>query len=56
MRESQTRKIPMTLILGDTERDNKEISYRLYGEKDTTTLKLDEFIEMVVLKIKNKTK
>ena len=54
MRESQTRKIPMTLILGDMERDKEEISYRLYGEKDTTTLKLDEFITLVNDKIKNR--
>ena len=54
MREAQTRKIPMTLILGDKERDNKEISYRLYSEKETTTMKLDEFIEFINLKIKEK--
>ena len=54
MRESQTKKIPMTLILGDKERDNKEISYRLFGEKDTTTLKLDEFIKYIIDKKNNK--
>ena len=54
MRESQTRKIPMTLILGDKERDNEEISYRLYSEKDTTTMQLDEFIKFVTEKVKNK--
>ena len=36
MRESQTRKIPYTLILGDKERDNKEISYRKFGSQETT--------------------
>ncbi|MBQ8206634.1 MAG: threonine--tRNA ligase, partial [Bacilli bacterium] len=54
MRESQTKKIPMTLILGDKERDNNEISYRLFGERETTTLKLDEFINFINDKIKNK--
>ncbi len=54
MRESQTKKIPMTLILGDKERDNKEISYRLFGEKDTTTLKLDDFIKYIIDKKNNK--
>jgi len=54
MREAQTKKIPMTLILGDKERDSVEISYRLYGEKDTTTMTLDEFITFVNDKIKNK--
>ena len=38
MRESQTRKISYTLIIGDKERDNKEISYRLFGQTKTITL------------------
>ena len=33
----------MTLVLGDKDRDNEEVSYRLYGEKDTTTLNLDAY-------------
>ena len=31
LREVQTSKIPYTIILGDNEKDNKEISFRLYG-------------------------
>ncbi len=54
MRESQTKKIPLTLILGDKEMENNEISYRLYSEKDTTTLKLDDFIKFVEEKRDNK--
>ncbi len=54
MRESQTKKIPITLILGDKEMENKEISYRLYGEKDTTTLSLDKFLKFVEEKRDNK--
>ena len=54
MRESQTRKIPYTLILGDKERDNKEISYRKFGSQETTTLSQDEFISMVKEVIDNK--
>ncbi len=54
MRESQTKKIPLTLILGDQERDNETISYRLHGEKETTTLSLEEFISMLNEVIKNK--
>ena len=54
MRESQTKKTPITLIIGDNEKDSNLVSYRLFGEKDTTTMKLDEFIEFVTLKIKNK--
>ncbi len=54
MRESQTKKIPITVILGDKELENKEISYRLYGEKDTTTLSLEEFINFIETKRANK--
>lgn len=54
MRESQTRKIPYTLILGDKERDNKEISYRKFGSQETTTLSQEEFISMMKEVIDNK--
>ena len=53
MRESQVRKIPFTLILGDQERDNNTISYRLFGSKDTTTVSKEEFINLITNKIKN---
>ena len=54
MRESQTRKIPYTLILGDNEKDNKTISFRLHGEKETTTVSVDEFIKILKDKIDKK--
>ncbi len=47
MRESQTKKVPVTLILGDNERDNNTISYRLFGTRETTTLSVDEFINHI---------
>src|SRR5574344_1141952 len=54
MRDAQIRKMPYNLILGDKERDNNEVSYRLYGETETTTLKLDEFVSMIKNEIDNK--
>ncbi len=54
MRESQTRKIPYTLILGDRERDNGEVSYRLHGKEETITLGIDEFIKYIDIEIKAK--
>lgn len=54
MRESQTRKIPYTLIIGDKERDNDEISYRKFGEVNTTTVSTSEFLEMFKDIIKNR--
>lgn len=56
MRESQTKKIPFTLILGQNEVDNETISYRKFGSQDTTTLSVSEFISMIEDIIKNKRK
>ncbi len=47
MRESQTRKIPFTLILGNNERDENTISYRLYGKEETHTLPKEEFVSFI---------
>ena len=54
LRESQTKKVPYTLILGDNEKDNKQISYRKFGSKDTTTVEKDEFIKMLTKEIKER--
>lgn len=54
IRESVTRKIPFTLILGDNERENNAISYRKYGSNETNTLNKDEFIKMIKQLIKDK--
>lgn len=54
MRESQTRKIPFTIVLGDKERDNMEISFRRFGSQETTTMSKDEFIKLINEEIMNK--
>ncbi len=54
MRESQTKKNPLTLVLGDNEKDNNQISYREYGKQETITCSIDEFISKVNECIKNK--
>ena len=54
MRESVLSKVPYTLILGDKERDNNTISYRLRGEKETNTLSIEEFINKIHEEINNK--
>ncbi len=54
MRESQTKKVPLTLIIGDNERDNNLVSYRLHGSKETITCSKEEFISKVKESIKNK--
>ncbi|MBE6149469.1 MAG: threonine--tRNA ligase [Firmicutes bacterium] len=54
LREAVVKKIPVTVILGQNEVDNNTISYRLHGSEDTTTVTVDEFINMLNEKIKNR--
>ena len=54
MRESQTKKIPFTLIIGDKEKQDNSISYRLFGSRDTVTLSKEEFVNKVLDDIKRK--
>ena len=42
MRESQTKKIPLTLIIGDNEVKDGNVSYREFGKTETTTCKIDK--------------
>lgn len=52
IRESQTRKIPYTLVIGNSERDFNTVTYRKHGEDDTVTVSLCEFIDMLKGQIK----
>ena len=54
LREAQIKKIPYTIILGDSEKENKTISYRLHGETETKTVSQEEFIKKILEEIKNK--
>ena len=55
MRESQTKKIPYTLVLGDNEKENKTVTYRKHGSSDKETLSIDDFKELVLTQIEEKT-
>ena len=44
IRESQTKTIPLTLIIGDQEKDNNTISYRKFGSQATIAKKTFKFI------------
>ena len=54
MRESQTKKIPYTIVIGDKERDGNLVSYRLHGSNETSSLDKNEFVSMIIDDIKNK--
>ena len=54
MREAQMEKVPYMLVLGFNEMEQKTVSFRLHGEKDTTVLPLDEFVDMITKEIETK--
>ena len=52
LREAQTEKIKYTLIIGDKEKEDNTVSYRLHGQRDTETVSVDEFIKIIKEEIK----
>lgn len=53
IRQSQTKKIPYQLVVGDTEMENRTISVRKYGEKETHTYELAAFLSLLEDEIKH---
>ena len=53
MRESQTRKIPYTLVIGDKEVQDNSVNYRRHGSNDTISLSVDDFVKMILEQISN---
>ncbi|BCR35601.1 threonine--tRNA ligase [Mariniplasma anaerobium] len=56
IRETQTQKIPYSLVLGDNEVEEGLVTYRKYGEQKQTTITLDEFIAMISKELKSSLK
>ena len=54
MRESQTKKVPYTLVIGDNEVNNNMITYRKHGDKDSVSLSISDFIELIKNEIETK--
>lgn len=54
IRQSNVMKNPYTLIIGDNERDNNLISYRKYGNEETYSMGIDEFIKFIKEEIKKR--
>lgn len=47
LRDSIVRKIPFTLILGDKEKADGTVTYKVYGEQKQTTVPLEEFVKLI---------
>ena len=54
MRNSQIKKIPYTIVLGDHERDDRTVTYRKYGQQEQITISVDEFLELIKKEIKER--
>ncbi len=54
MRESQTKKIPYTLVLGDKEQSDHVISYRKFGNPETKTVSIQKFVDLLKEQIQQK--
>ncbi len=51
IREAQVQKIPYTLVLGDREMQDGEVTVRKYGEKATETVAISQFVANLVKEV-----
>ena len=51
IRESQTQKVPYTLVVGDDEKANNGVSVRKYGEKEQNEMGQDAFMNEILADI-----
>ncbi|MCQ2088295.1 MAG: threonine--tRNA ligase [Bacilli bacterium] len=54
LRNSQIKKIPYTIVIGDNEKNNGSVTYRKFGTQEQVTVSVDEFIAMVDDVVANK--
>ena len=54
MRESQIKKIPFAIIIGDKEKEENKISFRKFGQNETKTVTKSEFIDIIKEEINSK--
>jgi len=54
IREAQTKKIPFALVIGDKEIEANSVNVRRYGKKETESLALEKFLEVIQYEITNK--
>ncbi len=54
VREAQVSRVPYMLVIGDREQEEGTVAVRRRDHTDTTTMGMEEFVDMVVEEIKNK--
>ena len=55
LREAVIKKTLYNVVLGDKEINNKEISYRMYGSSETTTVSQSDFVKLITDEIASRT-
>lgn len=54
LRNAVVKKIPYSLVIGEKEKENRTVTYRVYGSEKQITVKLEEFIELLDKAVKTK--
>ncbi|CQR48095.1 Threonine--tRNA ligase 1 [Paraliobacillus sp. PM-2] len=54
IREAQTEKIPFALVVGDKEMEDRAVNVRRYGEKDSETIELADFVKKITTEIQER--
>jgi len=54
MREAQIKKIPVQIVIGDGEVENRTVTVRRHGSQDKVTMPLNDFLSMLQAEIEEK--
>ncbi|KAF0994195.1 threonine--tRNA ligase [Geobacillus sp. TFV-3] len=54
IREAQMQKVPYMLVVGDKEVSERAVNVRRYGEKESRTMGLDEFVDLLAADVQEK--
>lgn len=54
IRKSELKKVPYTLVIGDKERDSKEVAIRSYKTKEQLSASINSFLKNIQEEIKNR--
>ncbi len=47
IRNAQVEKVPYSVVIGDKEKENETLTYRIYGQKEQTTVSKEEFKQLL---------
>ncbi len=54
LRNTQVKKIPYTIVIGDNEKNNRTVTYRKYGKQEQITVSIEEFVKLLKEEIDSK--